>query len=72
MKTIIEMSDAAERLHVDFLSVLTVEALGQEVRPSVLFNQRTPGHIDAASFRQFVERVLQTSIVTRCLEAYSG
>ena len=69
MEAIVKMGDATERLHVNFLPVLAVEALGQEMRPSVLLYQRTLRHLYATSLDQFVERILQTSIVLRFLES---
>lgn len=47
-KPVIEVRDAAKRLHMHLCTVYPIEPLCQEMGPPVLFDQRAFRHVDAA------------------------
>ena len=55
MQPVVIMCDATERLHVHFPAVFAVKTPGHEMRPSILLYQKTFRHVNATSFRQFIE-----------------
>jgi hypothetical protein len=72
VEPIIEVRDAAKRLHVHLYTVYPVEPLCQEMSPPVLFDQRAFRHVDSAFLHKTREGVFQTPEVLRLPESGRG
>ena len=69
---VVEVCDAAERLHVHLCPVYPVEPLCQEMGPSVLLDQRAFRHVDAAFPHKTREGVFQPPVVLCLSESSCG